>query len=52
MSPSQHSRDYFGLWFALEDLFDRKVDLVETLAVTNPYFLQEIRGSKQVVYAS
>lgn len=52
MPPAEHSRNYFGLWFALEDLFGRKVDLVETPAVTNPYFLQEIRNSRRVLYAA
>jgi len=52
MSPPEHSRNYFGLWFALEDLFDRSVDLVEVPAVTNPYFLQEIRSSRRVLYAA
>lgn len=52
MPPAAHSRDYFGLWFALEDLFGRKVDLVETPAVTNPYFLQEILPSRRVLYAA
>ena len=52
MPPAAHSRDYFGLWFALEDLYGRKVDLVETAAVTNPYFLREIRSSRRVLYAA
>lgn len=52
MPPSAHSQDYFGLWFALEDLFGRNVDLVETPAVTNFYFLQEIDPSRRVLYAA
>lgn len=52
MPPAAHSQAYFGLWFALEDLFGRKVDLVETSAVTNPYFLQEIQRSRRVLYAA
>jgi uncharacterized protein len=52
MPPSAHSRCYFRLWFALEDLFGRKVDLVEALAVANPYFLQSIKHSRQTLYAA
>src|SRR5262245_29225751 len=48
MPPGDHSRSYFGLWFALEDLFGRKVDLVELPAATNPFFLQTIRPSRRV----
>jgi predicted nucleotidyltransferase len=43
---------YFGLLFALQELFGRDVDLVETTAVDNPYFLNEIRGSRTTVYAA
>lgn len=52
LPPSRHSRAYFGLWFDLEDLFGRRVDLVETAAATNPYFLSSIRSSRQVLYAA
>ena len=54
MPPSAHSKAYFGLWFALQDLFGRKVDLVEmeTVAVTNPFFLKAILPSRRVLYAA
>lgn len=52
MTPSAHSRAYFGLWFALEDLFGRKIDLVETPAATNPFFLRSIDRSRRVLYAA
>ena len=52
MPPAEHSRAYFGLWFALEDLFGRKIDLVEGPAVTNPYFLKAIGSSRRVLYAA
>jgi hypothetical protein len=52
LPPAEHSRAYFGLWFALEDLFGRPVDLVEAPAATNPYFLQTIQSSRHVLYAA
>ncbi len=52
LAPGAHSRAYFGLWFGLADLFGREVDLVETAAVTNPYFLKSIDSSRYVVYAA
>jgi predicted nucleotidyltransferase len=52
LPPSGHSKAYFGLWFDLEDLFGRKVDLVETRAVANPYFLRSINESRRVLYAA
>jgi len=51
MPPSSHARSYFGLLFALEDLFGRKIDLVAIPAVTNPYFLKSLQRSRRVLYA-
>lgn len=52
MDPGPHSRSYFGLWFALQDLFGRHVDLVEVPAIRNPYFLTVVNQSRRVLYAA
>jgi predicted nucleotidyltransferase len=52
MEPGPHSKAYFGLWFALQELFRREVDLVEVLAIQNPYFLKAVNQSRQVLYAA
>ena len=52
MSPAEHARCYFGLLFALTDLFGRDVDLVETSAIRNPYFLRAIAGDRMLLYAA
>jgi predicted nucleotidyltransferase len=41
---------YMGLKFALEELLGRPVDLVETGAVTNPYFLRHVADHRVEVY--
>ncbi len=51
MKPGPHSKAYFGLWFALQDFFHRNVDLVETPAIRNPYFLQVVNQTRQHLYA-
>jgi uncharacterized protein len=50
--PAEHANCYFGLLFALTDLFDRDVDLVETGAIRNPYFLRAIAKDRVVLYAA
>jgi predicted nucleotidyltransferase len=50
--PSEHAKHYFGLLFALTDLFGRDVDLVEIGAIDNPYFLRAIAKDRVVVYAA
>ncbi len=52
MAPGPHAKAYFGLWFGLQDLFGRRVDLVEAPAVTNRYFLKSINDQRQVLYAA
>lgn len=48
-----HAADaYFGLLFDLEDLFQRKVDLVMDRAIRNPYFRAGVDLSRQVIYAA
>lgn len=43
---------YFGLKEALEQLFQRPVDLVEGKAIRNPYFRQAIEQDKVLVYGT
>jgi predicted nucleotidyltransferase len=41
-----------GLKLDLEDLLGRAVDLIETTAVTNPYFIQTSAQTRTLVYAA
>ncbi len=52
MEPGEHGKAYFALLFALKDLFRREVDLVETPAIKNRYFLKAINRQRQVLYAA
>ncbi len=53
LSPAAHADSYFGLLAALQDLFQREVDLVEAEAITNPYFKRALVSSvRQVLYAA
>lgn len=52
LSPAERADAYFGMLAALQDLFQRDVDLVETAAVTNPYFKQTIDVDRTVLYAA
>ena len=43
---------YFGLLESLEDLFERKIDLLELPAIQNPYLLRRINASRTLLYAA
>ena len=50
-NPIEYADCYFNLKFALQDLFNRSVDLLENKAIRNNYLRQEIDNSKQLIYA-
>jgi predicted nucleotidyltransferase len=43
---------YFDLKNDLEDLFGRNVDLVSARGIRNPYFLESVNRSRQVLNAA
>lgn len=52
MPPTDHADCYFGLLESLQELFGCRVDLLETPRVDNPYFLEAIEPTRQVLYAA
>lgn len=52
MTPQEHADSYFGLLEDLEDLFGRRVDLVEIGAVRNPYLRRSIEEEQETLYAA
>lgn len=52
LEPGSHADAYFGLLAALEDLFQCRVDLVMTRAITNPYFLESVNQARTMLYAA
>jgi len=52
LKAGEYADAYFGLLEAIENLFNRHVDLVMTRAIKNPYFLEAINKSRKVLYAA
>ena len=52
LGPGEHAKCYFGLLEALQDLFQRDVDLVMPRAIKNPYFLESINQKRELLYAA
>ncbi len=48
----EHANSYFGLLETLEALFGRRIDLVVSSAVRNPYFRQAIERNRTLLYAA
>jgi uncharacterized protein len=51
IDPYDYADYYFNLKFALQELFNRHVDLLESKAIKNPYVMQNINKSKSLIYA-
>ncbi len=52
LEPGENAHAYFGLLDDLRNLFQRKVNLVMTLAIKNRYFLESINQNREVLYAA
>lgn len=50
--PLVYADYYFDLKFALEELLNRQIDLLESRALKNPYLIENIDKSKTLLYAS
>ena len=50
MDVEEYADNYFDFKFSLQDIFQRQVDLLEEKAIKNPYFLQNVNQTKQLVY--
>jgi len=48
--PLTYSDNYFNLKFQLEQLFKRKIDLLEQNAIKNPYLINQIEETKVLLY--
>ncbi len=47
---NDYADNYFDFKFSLEDLFNRKIDLLEEKSIKNPFLKQSIDSSKELIY--
>ncbi|MEX2603829.1 MAG: nucleotidyltransferase domain-containing protein [Gracilimonas sp.] len=50
LSPLSYSDNYFTLHQELEKLFNSEIDLVTENSLSNPYFIEGINETKQLIY--
>lgn len=48
--PLTYSDSYFNLKFHLEQLFQRRIDLLEQNTIKNPYLIKQIDETKVLIY--
>ena len=52
LEPAIYADTYLGFYESLTALFDRRIELVSTTAITNPYFLESIERNRETLYAA
>lgn len=52
ISIEKYTDNYFDLHTHLEELFGRKVDLITENSLSNPFFIESIEKTKQLLYAA
>lgn len=50
MNVAAYADNYFDFKFSLENIFSRKVDLLENKAIKNPFLKKSIDSSKKIIY--
>ena len=45
-----YADNYYDFKFSIEELFNRKIDLLEEKAIKNPFFKKSINYSKELIY--
>jgi uncharacterized protein len=50
IAVEDYADNYFEFKFALQDIFNRPIDLLEEKAIKNPYFRESVNQKRQLVY--
>ena len=52
ISPDQYADNYFAMHYGLEDYLGRRIDLLTINSLSNPYFIEAVEKTKQLLYAA
>ena len=52
LSIDEYTDNYFALHYKFRELFNRKVDIVTERTLSNPYFIEKIDETKELIYES
>jgi predicted nucleotidyltransferase len=50
LSIEEYTTNYFTFQYKLREIFNREIDVVTERTLSNPYFIQSIDESKQLIY--
>ena len=50
LSAEEYADSYFALHYRLQDLFQRKIDVVTERSLSNRYFVESVNATKELLY--
>lgn len=50
LSIEQYTNNYFELQYKLREMFGREIDIVTERTLSNPYFIESINETKELIY--
>jgi predicted nucleotidyltransferase len=50
LTVDEYTQNYFTLHYKLRELFRREIDIVTERSLSNPYLIESINESKQLIY--
>ncbi len=50
LSVEEYTNNYFSLQYKLRGLFNREIDIVTERTLSNPYFIESINETKELIY--
>ena len=50
LSIEEYTENYFSLQYRLRELFKRNVDIVTESSLSNPFFIQGVNQTKELIY--
>ena len=50
LSIDEYTNNYFKLHYKLRELFDREIDIVAERTLSNPFFIESINETKELIY--
>jgi len=50
LTVEEYTNNYFALHYRLRELFNREIDIVTERTLSNPYFIESINETKELIY--
>lgn len=50
LTVEEYTNNYFSLHYRLREIFHREIDLVTERTLSNPYFIESINETKELIY--